>query len=218
MKKVKRRQSPSHRKNKPQSLEFKDLNRAVKREIRAIDKLEGEERIERYKQLKTGLDAVFADGDISRATQALDSEKDSLTYNLRPAALSFGYATVVLPLLYSVPALAPLLPVVLPATGVVAVGLGMAGRRLMYQRRARELGLTTQDVKYARKMKGQHARVDQTIRALTLEAETQERLKSLRESFTPAAERPKAKLIPVRRKTPEDKNNPPPKNPPKPPV
>jgi hypothetical protein len=168
--------------------DFKNLSKEIKSEIKIIKAVEDDaERLERYQSLKERIDQLMSNPNIARAVEKPDKDKDGFVAYLTPITLSAAFFMAAMPILYSAPLLAPFFPILVPAAAAIAVVTGIVGRRLIDRSRAREVGLKTADVKFARKMQRQQTKVLIATNALADDKEMEESLKTLRESFTATA-------------------------------
>ena len=183
------------RRNKKKSLGFKETSKAFDKEIRDIKKIKDEsQRLAEYRELLEDIDSVFttADDDIQRASEPADTKKDGIAaYSMSLTFQTmFVLGGLLLPPLYSIPAIAPYFLFTSPAAFAVAGAIVLGARHMLYRGRAKELGMSVSDVKYAQKIKKQQMKVTRAIKGIT-EFEAQqaekEKLDALREKFAAKA-------------------------------
>jgi hypothetical protein len=191
--------------NKQQSLGFKETSKEFRKQIKIARKIKKDpaKRLAKYQALKPDIDSVFtdADKDIQRAAEKTDSKKDGLiAYSQSPGFIVVGlFGGVIWPPIYSVAALAPLIPVLLLG-GIALTGAFMMGcRHMLFRSRSKELGMTVKDVKYAQRIKVQQTKVDRSIKAMTefnAEQPEKKKLDALRAKYAASTARTKPQKNP----------------------
>ena len=164
---------------------FKVSHKSFKRIKNDFDK--PDERLVLLKKLEQHISNIFNehDFDIHKAVDKPDKARDGWRAYLTPwAAGGLAFAIINCTDGTSIPLMASLFPLYI-AGGAVAVACiaAVIGVRALRRHRARELGLSVRDVKYARKLHFHHQKVQRHINKIEHYDESKKHLNSLINTF-----------------------------------
>jgi len=173
---------------------YKAINRGFNKIERDID--DPDDRLEPFKALKKDIDeALEHNTDIQEAIRKVDTERDGWASHLQPKNVSIT-ALVIISFVCSttLPFMASLLPIYISGAVLAgAAGLMTIGNVALHRRRAKELGLSVSDVKYALKLNGRQARVERIIKHISTEDDTKLHLATICEKYNKSSEPKRAK-------------------------